>query len=118
MSDTRYTLPIQNLKCLSFICSVVRHGHGLRKIPSLRPKKKICVFTVTCQKNIGSVGRDKLFSLSYYRQNRKKSFSIPESDISFSKFTVNRHLLNLFYDKLCSFSTFFALNFDKKLAVE
>ena len=22
-----------------------------------RPKKKICVFTVTCQKNLGSVGR-------------------------------------------------------------
>ena len=41
----------------------------------------------------------------------------PESDssISFSKFPVSRHL---FYDELHSFSTFFALNFDKKLAVE
>jgi hypothetical protein len=27
-------------------------------------------------------------------------------------------LLKLFYDELRSFSTFFALNFDKKLAVE
>jgi hypothetical protein len=27
-------------------------------------------------------------------------------------------LLKLFYDKLRRFSTFFALNFDKKLAVE
>jgi hypothetical protein len=27
-------------------------------------------------------------------------------------------VLKLFYDKLRSFSTFFALNFDKKLAVE
>jgi len=23
----------------------------------IRPNKKICVFTVTCQKNLGSVGR-------------------------------------------------------------
>jgi hypothetical protein len=29
---------------------------------------------------------------------------------------LSRHLLKLFYDELCSFSTFFALNFDKKLA--
>ena len=27
----------------------------------LRPKKNICVFTVTCQKNLGSVGRDFFF---------------------------------------------------------
>jgi hypothetical protein len=38
--------------------------------------------------------------------------------ISFSKFPVSRHLLKLFYDELCSFSTLFALNFDQKLAVE
>jgi hypothetical protein len=31
---------------------------------------------------------------------------------------LSRHLLKLFYDELCSFSTFFALNFDKELAVE
>jgi hypothetical protein len=45
---------------------------------------------------------------------------VPESDsgISFLKFPVSRHLLKLFYDELRSFSTFFALNFDKKLAVE
>jgi hypothetical protein len=41
-----------------------------------------------------------------------------DSGISFSKFLVSRHLLKLFYDELCSFSTFFALNFNKKLAVE
>ena len=40
------------------------------------------------------------------------------SSISFSKFSVSRHLFKLFYDELHSFSTFFALNFDKKLAVE
>ena len=43
---------------------------------------------------------------------------VSDSGISFSKFPVSRHLLNLFYDELRSFSTFFALNFDKKLAVE
>ena len=74
----------------------------------IRPNKKICVFTVTCQKSF------------YYRQNWKWSFPVPESNssISFSKFPVSRHLLKLFYDELRSFSTFFALNFDKKLAVE
>jgi hypothetical protein len=35
----------------------------------IRPKKNICVFTATCQKNLGSVGRDYFFF--YYRQNRK-----------------------------------------------
>jgi hypothetical protein len=41
--------------------------------------------------------------------------TIPESDsgISFSKFSVSRHLFQLYYDELHSFSTFFALNFDK-----
>ena len=50
----------------------------------------------------------------------KPEIVIPESDSSilFSKFPISRHLLKLFYDELCSFSTFFALNFDKKLAVE
>jgi hypothetical protein len=45
-----------------------------------------------------------------------QSIQFPESDscISFSKFSVSRRLLKLFYDELCSFSTFFALNFDKK----
>ena len=54
---------------------------------------------------------------NYYLQNWKYSFPVPESDsgISFSKFSVSHHL---FYDKLHSFSTFFALNFDTKLAVE
>jgi hypothetical protein len=37
---------------------------------SLGPKKNICVFTVTCQKNLGSVGWDKK-NFFYYRQNRK-----------------------------------------------
>ena len=77
-----------------------------------RPKKNICVFTVTCQKNLGSVGINYFFN---YRQNRNRSCPVPESDISFSKFPVSHHL---FYDELHSFSTFFALNFDKKLAVE
>ena len=41
-----------------------------------KAKKKIynnvCVFIVTCQKNLGSVGRDQFFILFfYYRQNRK-----------------------------------------------
>jgi hypothetical protein len=51
-------------------------------------KKKICVFTVACQQNLGSVGSNFFF---YYWQNRKV---VPESDscISYSKFPVSRHL--------------------------
>ena len=76
----------------------------------VRPNKKICVFMVACKKNLGSVG------VHFYYQ----LLLVPESDsgISFSKFPVSSHLLKLFYDELRSFSTFFALNFDKKLAVE
>jgi hypothetical protein len=37
-----------------------------------------------------------------------------DSSISFLKFPVSRHLLKLFYEELRCFSTFFALNFDKK----
>jgi hypothetical protein len=46
-----------------------------------------------------------------------KDQMVPESDsgISFSKFSVSRLL---FYDELHSFSTFFAVNIDKKLAVD
>jgi hypothetical protein len=40
------------------------------KLYHIRPKKNICVFTVTCQKNIGSVGINFFFFLNY-RQNRK-----------------------------------------------
>jgi hypothetical protein len=40
-----------------------------------------------------------------------------DSGFSFSKFPAGRHfVLKLFYDELRTFSTFFALNFDKKLA--
>jgi hypothetical protein len=71
------------------------------------------VFTVICQKNPGSVS---IFSSSLL--SAKPEIVVPGSGISFLKFPVSRHLLKLFYDELRSFSTFFALNFDKKLAVE
>ena len=71
---------------------------------------------VTCQKNPGSVGINFFFILL----SAKPEIVVPESDssISFSKFPVSRHLLKLFYDENTQFSTFFALNFDKKVAVE
>jgi hypothetical protein len=50
----------------------------------------------------------------------KPEIVVPGSGIRYFifEFPVSRHLLKLFYDELRSFSTFFALNFDKKLAVE
>ena len=60
------------------------------------------------------VGRSALI-FYFFLLSAKPEIVVPESDISFLKFPVSRHL---FYDELHSFSTFFALNFDKKLAVE
>ena len=82
---------------------------------SVRPKK-ISVFTVTCQKNLGSI-RLAIFFF-FFLQSAKPEIVVPGSGISFSKFPVSRHLLKQFYDELHGFSTFFALNFDKKLALE
>ena len=77
----------------------------------------MCVFTVACQKNLGFVV---INFFSFFFTIGKTEIVVPESDsgISFSKFPVSRHLFQLYYDELHSFSTFFALNFDKKLAVE
>ena len=53
----------------------------------VRPKKNICVFTVTCQKNLGSVGINFFFLLLL---SAKSEIVVPESNsgISFSKFPV------------------------------
>jgi hypothetical protein len=83
--------------------------------PYKAPQKNVCVYCHMSKKS--RVGRS---GLIFYFLSVKPEIVVPESDsgISFSKFLVSRHLLKLFYDELCSFSTFFALNFDKKLAVE
>ena len=96
------------LHCLSF---------DLRLL--IRPKKKYVCLRSHVKKIQGWLVCINFFFFNY-RQNQKQSFPVPESDsgISFTKFPVSCHLLKLFYDELCSFSTFFALNFDKKLAVE
>ena len=75
----------------------------------------MCVYCHMSKKS--RVGRS---ALIFFLLSAKQEIVVPESDsgISFSKFPVNHHLLKLFYDELHSFSTFFALNFDKKLAVE
>ena len=66
------------------------------------------------------VGRSALIFFFFFKLSAKPEIVVPESDsgISFSQFPVSRHLLKLFYDELHSFPTFFALNFDKKLAVD
>ena len=58
---------------------------------TMRPKKNICVFTVTCQKNLGSVGQDNFFFFFFFFfLSAKPEIVVPESDsgISFSKFPV------------------------------
>ena len=48
----------------------------------LKPNKKICVFTVTCQKNLGSVDRHKMFFLLLLSAKPGK-IVIPGSGIRF-----------------------------------
>ena len=69
----------------------------------------MCVFMVTCQKNLGSVDQHFFLLLA------KSEIVVPGSGISFSKFPVSRHLLKLFYDELRSFST---SQFRQKASVE
>ena len=76
-------------------------------------KKCMCVYCRMSKKS--RVGQSAL--IFFFLLSAKPDIVVPESDSgnSFSKFPVSRHL---FYDELHSFSTFFALNFDKKLVVE
>jgi hypothetical protein len=48
-----------------------------------RPKKYICVFTVTCQKNLGSVGRHYFF---FFLLSAKPEIVVPWSGIRFRYF--------------------------------
>ena len=111
---------IAHWSCDNMNLDVTLYGTTLYASVSLtffsRPKKKYVCLLSHVKKIQGRSVCIKIFFF-YYRQNRKQSFPVLESDsgISFSKFPVSRHLLKLFYDELHSFSTFFALNFDKKL---
>jgi hypothetical protein len=109
---------LHRLPMFRFHCS---YQLTLRRISRLGQIKKIGVFTVTCQKNLGSVGRHLFFILL----SAKPKIFVPSSGIRFWYFIfeisgtpsfVEAVFIN--YDELRSFSTFFALNFDKKLAVE
>jgi hypothetical protein len=54
---------------------------------NIRQKKKICVFTVTCQQNLGSVGIFFFFFFFIIGKTGNSRYRVPESDISFSKMT-------------------------------
>ena len=56
-----------------------------RQVFEVRPSKKICVFTVTCQKNLGSVGRHSFFS-SFFLLSAKPKLVVPGSGIRFRYF--------------------------------
>jgi hypothetical protein len=77
---------------------------------NIRPKKKMCVYCHMSKKS--RVGRSGLilFFIIGKTGNSRSRFRNPIPVFHFRNFRLN--------DELCSFSTFFALNFDKKLAVE
>jgi hypothetical protein len=76
----------------------------------------MCVYG---QKNLGSVGIH-FFSFFFFTIGKTGN---SRSGIWFRYFIFEifgkpSFVEAVFYDELCNFSTFFALNFDKKLAVE
>jgi hypothetical protein len=61
-----------------FICNVIMFD------VTMRLKKYICVFTVTCQKNLGSVGRDYFY---FFLLSTKREIVVPGSGIRFPTFS-------------------------------
>ena len=117
-----------NRQTLDFFWHVTVNTHIIFFWPNIYKKTAWC--TTLCGENAvhflctpkwrvrGYIAPPKMKVKGYMYPQMKKPLGILVPGISFSKFPVSRHLLKLFYDELCSFSTFFALNFDKKLAVE
>ena len=71
---------------------------------------------ITCQKNLGSVGI-KIFFLTIGKTgNSRSQFRNPIPVFHFQNFRYTVICVEAY--ELHSFSNFFALNFDKKLAVE
>jgi hypothetical protein len=57
----------------------------------------------------------------WWKESKKPEIVVPGYGILYFIFEIPgkpSFVETVFYDELCSFSTFFALNFDKKLAVE
>ena len=56
----------------------------MRNVYTPRPKKNICVFTVTCQKKLGSVGWDYyFFFFFFFLLSTKPEIVVPGSGIQF-----------------------------------
>ena len=110
MAHSKKIFLITKLTLCMIDIEINKTKHGKAK------KKYMCVFCHMSKKS--RVGRLGLSFFFFFLLSAKPEIVVPGSGITFSKFTVSRHLLKLLYDELCSFSTFFALNFDKKLAVE
>ena len=58
MKLATYGVRILQITCWLFLHDADLAVRKVLKIPRRWGQKKICVFTVTCQKNLGSVGRD------------------------------------------------------------
>ena len=91
----------------------------LKMMINLRPNQKICVFTVTCQKNLGSVG----INIFFFLLSAKPEIVVPGSGIRFRYFIFEISDKTSFVEAVLwrvtqFFYLIFALNFDKKLAVE
>jgi predicted transcriptional regulator len=75
---------------------------------NIRSKKKMCVYCRMSKKS--RVGQSGLIFFFIIDKTGNSHSRFRNPIFHFRNFRLN--------DELCSFSTFFALNFDKKLAVE
>jgi hypothetical protein len=86
-------------------------GQTKKKRPKImqnlfRPKKIKCVFTVTCQKNLRSVGQDYFFYFIFLL-SAKLEIVVPGSGIQYFIFEISGKMTNyaVFLSSLLSIST-------------
>ena len=111
-----------SLTIFLFRSGIVFNFHLLSTIQiTVRPKKKnVCVYGHISKK---SRQLFYFFYFFFFLLSAKPEIVVPGSGIRFRYFIFEisgklSFVEAVFYDELHSFSTFFALNFDKKLAVE
>ena len=75
------------MEWLIMSCVYISHEETKKVNVIIRPKKNICVFTVTCQKNLGSVGRHSFFF--FFLLSAKPEIVVPCSGIRYFIFEIS-----------------------------
>ena len=70
MQSAEYSSHSSNVTVV-IVINIFSLKHLMYRVNDLRPKKNICVFTVTCQINLGLALFFIFIFIFYYRQNQK-----------------------------------------------